>query len=177
MSVESDEQGMPERDGGGGGGVERIIDPDDYNTRRRLKQLHDAKEFVREVKNRVIERETNDPRYDMNVGRRNLAEVVADYLLELRPVLRRNGLEEQFLDEEIDIGNGDPLTFRDFAQRPWYLDRDGNASFRNTTNDAPTIRQSMRAWDICNDYLEEIAGAMFEDGKLPRESEFTSTNP
>jgi len=149
-------------------GIEQIADPDDYNTRRRLRQLHDARERVKEMKNNVLDQEANNPRRtDQSLARRNVAETVVDYILELRPILAQPELqrEEEFLAEEIETVDGEPITFQDLTKRNWF--DDGNV---------PSLRTSMRAWDLCNDYLEEIAGAMFEENSLPSDGSFDATD-
>lgn len=155
-----------EADQDNGRGAERIADPDDYNTRRRLKQLHDAKELVKLEKNDAINDELRDPRkHDRQLHRRNVAEVLADYILELRPILQKLEMEEQFLQEEVEASSG-IVKVEDFRKREWFDDQEN----------APTIRTSMYVWDVCNDYLERVAGAMFERNGLPSDNGFDATD-
>jgi hypothetical protein len=147
--------------------IEQIADPDNYNTRRRLRQLHDAKELVKQQKNTDLNKELQNPRkFNKQISRRNIAELLADYILELRPVLARLDREDEFLDEEVPNDDDDTIALNDIAYRPWYGEE----------STAPSIRTSMAAWDICNDYLEEIAGAMFESKGIPLDNGFDATD-
>jgi len=140
---------------------QRIADPDNYNLRRRLQQIHDAREFVKEVKNRNLGKELSNPRKDTSGRNRAVAEAVTDYATELLPVLSRQGERELFRDE--DIGDQE-LTVGDFID-----DRgapDGNPL-------AYTV--SMKVWTICNRHFEDVAGPQFEDAGLPREKGFDAT--
>lgn len=134
-------------------GVESIADPDNYTTRRWQKQLHDARERVREMKNQVLDRQLEDPRgFNEQIARRNVAEMVADYVLELRPILAQDEFdrEEDFLNEPVRAGDTE-TTLEEFVRRNWFGDEE-----------APPLRVSMDAWDTCNDYLTDISGPEFE---------------
>ncbi len=140
---------------------QRLADPDNYNLRRRLRQLHDAREYVKEVKNETIGRNM------ANSGRNKIdpdpavAEAVTDYVDELLPILSRRDQDDEFLEEEID---GVDITVGDYVRT---RGRVGGESVDYQT--------SMVVWRLCNRYFEQVAGPEFEDESLPKELGFQTT--
>jgi len=139
----------------------RLADPDNYNLRRRLRQLHDAREYVKEVKNQALNSELSNPRQSNDSRDRAVAEAVTDYATELLPVLRRREHADEFRSE--DVGDGE-LTIGEF------IDTRG-------APEATPLRYtlSMKVWSVCNEYFERVAGPEFENESLPRETGFETT--
>lgn len=152
-----------------GGGIERIVDPDNYTLRRRLRQLHDAKERVVERKNAAVlewqmTRDFTERRRDLLV-----AEVVVDYVQELASVLEKQSKtaddedgespdEDEFLNQSVSVSDRRDITLEEFART------------RGRFDGAPLdYRVSMEAWAVCNRYFEDVAGAEFEQGSVAPE--------
>jgi hypothetical protein len=139
---------------GSSGNVGRVVDPDDYNLRRRLKQLHDAKEAVKERKDNVLSIEQSNRQFNPRDRDRFVVEKLVDYIHELRPLLKKIGREEQFLDEAVETPVQDAVTIQSIINSRGYMgDEDGYLSYQ----------ASMAAWDVCNGYFEDVAGAVFEE--------------
>jgi len=149
-------------------GLERIEDPDNYNYRRRLKQLHDARERVIDIKNRALNIQQMERAFSAEKRDRYITERVVDYVHELRPLLEKQGTEDVFLSEEIGSVDGESITMDRFAERR------GRISTGEGTRAIP-YEASMEAWHICNSYFERVAGPEFEDGSLPSDSGFDTT--
>lgn len=132
-------------------GLERIVDPDEYNLRRRLRQLHEAKEAVKQRKDDALELERLNREFTRGMRDRFIVEKVVDYIHELRPLLRKIDREEDFLSEEVAIVDDETVTVQDIISTRGELE-----------NGYLPYAASMDAWDICNDYFENIAGAEFE---------------
>lgn len=147
----------------GQGKLERIADPDNYNVRRRLKQLHDAKERCRETKTNVVRLETTRRTFTERKRDRLVAEDVVDYINELLPVLKKNEQKEEFLDESVDLGRSGEVSVGEFVETRG-TDEDQNKPY--------SYRISMKIWAICNDAFEDIAGAEFQ-----KESPDPGANP
>jgi len=140
---------------------QRLADPENYNLRRRLRQIHDAREFVKEVKNQSLGKELSNPRQNRSGRNRAVAEAVSDYAAELFPILERQERAEEFRDEEI------PRTELSVGE---YLES------RGAPNREPLpYTDSMRVWRIVNQYFEEVAGPKFEDEGLIKERNFDAT--
>jgi hypothetical protein len=140
----------------------RLVDPDNYNLRRRLRQIHDAREYVKEVKNEALGRNL------ANSGRNEIdpdpavAEAVTDYADELLPILRERGRAEVFLEEDLDDVDA---TLGEFLSTRGQLSR----------SRAVPYTVSMQVWRLCNQYFENVAGPEFEDENLPKEIGFETT--
>lgn len=171
-SMMPDQTGDPET----GDGAERLADPEDYNLRRRLRQLHDAKQAVIDSKDRavnatVIEESISKPQRD-----RIVAEKLIDYVRELRPVLDKRTSDtdhketdaESFLEEDVTELDGETITLR------MIVDQHGQIQTENNEGWIP-YQVSMMAWDCCNTYFEEIGGAVFETESLPVDHGFDAT--
>lgn len=141
-------------------GVERIADPDNYNLRRRLKQLHDAKERVRERKSKAVYKELTDRKFKAWKRDQLVAEAVVDYINDLRSLLagKDEADVESFLNESISIDDSTRITIADFVRTRGYPPRQ---------DDIVHYSVSMEVWRICNDHFEEVAGAEFEQQGLP----------
>lgn len=156
-----------EADGSESDGVERIADPDNYNVRRRLKQLHDAKERVREVKGRALQLQMTSREFTTRQRDRFVAEAVVDYINELETVLEQTDEADDFRQETVDVGDG-TVTVEDFC--------DGRGSVN--VGDGPELASfevSMEVWRICNRHFERVAGTEFESKGLPHEESFDTT--
>jgi hypothetical protein len=140
----------------GDGTTGRIEDPDDYNLRRRLKQLHTAKEAVITRKDNALdlERRKNDKQFPPQTRDRFVVEKVVDYIHELRPLLKKVGREDEFCSEIVTFGGGEVSIGE-------IIERRGRAPDQSETEYLP-YEASMAAWDICNEYFEDVAGAVFE---------------
>lgn len=131
--------------------MERVADPNDYNLRRRLKQLHDAKEAVKRRKDNTLELQRLNRDFPAQQRDRLVAEKLVDYIHELRPLLRKTEREKDFLAEEVDGSNGESVTIQSIMESRGYVS--GNYI---------SYSVSMAAWDICNSYFEDVAGVVFE---------------
>lgn len=147
--------------------IERIADPEDYAKRRRLRQLYDAREHVRDVKNRAHRLEITERSVSKQRRDRIIAEALVDYIAELRPILDRRGDDEAFLEEEVETKNGTSITLGDIRTQRGQINTDSGGRFI-------AYQTSMRAWDVANTYFEEIAGATFETEGLPKDTGFQS---
>jgi len=146
-------------------GVERIADPDDYNLRRRLKELRDAKSDVKEMKDRAImlaEDQSNESFWEEDRDRM-VADKLVDYIHELRPSLSHgeDSHEKEFLSSSVSLEDGGEITIEEIATSRGRVDPDSE-DWRHLT-----YQEAMRAWDVCNDYLEKMAGVRFENGAGP----------
>lgn len=142
--------------------IERIADPENYNIRRRLKQLHDAKERARDTSARASRAEITNRKFEERQRDRLVAEAVADYILELKSVLRmREEFDEQrFLSMRAATVSDEKISVGDIVNRRGEL-----------KNSEPIPYQaSMGAWDICNQYMDRIAGPRFDDGMISQDS-------
>lgn len=160
-------------DGGEEEALSRIVDPDDYNLRRRLKQLHSAKEAVKDRKDDALDLERRSRKFTAEDRDRFVVEKLVDYIHELRPLLSKGGRAEQFLDEEVRLRDGETISLEEvLADRGAIIDdrRDGESGEREYL----PYEASMAAWDVCNQYFEDVAGAVFENDGLPTESGFNS---
>lgn len=155
-------------------GVERIADPEDYAKRRRLKQLHDARDRVREIKDEAFRLEKTERTVSERDRDQFVAEALADYIAELRVVLARRGGDEDSGDEE--FLNETVMTRREALAEISIDDirqQRGHVSIEERRVPI-SYETAMRAWDICNSYFEEIAGATFETEGMPKERGFQS---
>jgi len=135
----------------------RVEDPDDYNLRRRLKQLHNAKEAVITRKDNALDLERRKTEKQFSSGDRDrfIVEKVVDYIHELRPLLKKAGREEDFLSEEISSAGTSTVTIDDVIDSRGRIEQESETEYLN-------YRASMAAWDICNQYFEDVAGVVFE---------------
>jgi len=145
--------------------MERVVDPDDYNLRRRLKQLHNAKEAVKHRKDDVLELERVNRTFTAGQRDRFIAEKLVDYIHELRPLLKKIDREEEFLSEEVGTVNSTTVTIQSIIETRGYVSGGDSGRYSDNTNPGECIlyQASMAAWDICNDYFEDVAGAVFEE--------------
>jgi hypothetical protein len=154
--TDSDADGQPDA-------VERITDPEDYSLRRRLRQLHDARERVRDINNRATRAEITTRDFTTDQRDRLVAEAVADYILELTSLMQGSDDHDadEFLDQNITTDDGDhQLTLNDIVARR------GAASIPYLV--------SMQAWDRCNQKFDQMAGPEFDSG-MPTQTGFDST--
>jgi len=144
--------------------TERVEDPDDYNLRRRLKQLHTAKEAVITRKDNALdlERRKTDKEFSSADRDRFIVEKVVDYIHELRPLLKKQERAEEFLEETVTTDGGQEVTIQEVIDRRGRL-TDG------TEADYLGYRASMAVWDICNQHFEQVAGVVFEQESAGRE--------
>jgi hypothetical protein len=140
-------------------GLSAISDPDDYALRRRLKQLHDARDRVVETKQTAVRIETLEREFTELQRDRLVHEDLLDYILELKAVLGRED-QGRDIDEFLSETVGD-ASVNDVETLTTLLNKRGQ--------DPPPYHISMQAWDICNSYLEELAGADLDTG-LPEET-------
>lgn len=148
-------------------GAARIADPENYNLRRRLKQLHDAKERVRNTADAATRAEMTDRQFSDQKRNRLVAEAVSDYILELKSVLNAEERAEEFLEEKVGTVNDVQITLSSLSETRGLVDaEDGRV--------VVPYQASMSAWSICNDYFETVAGAEFEEG-MDTESGFDTT--
>jgi len=152
------------------GDVETIVDPDNFHLRRRLRQLHEAKETVREYKMRAISTRLDDKRVQDKQVNWPIAEAVIDYISELRPLLGRNGLFEDFQEETVLAQNDEEVTIAEFAEARGRWDKISAAN----GDEWVSYETSMRIWEKCNEYFERLAGTEFEKEGLPAEKGFQS---
>lgn len=146
----------------------RIADPENYNLSRRLRQLHDAKESVVEIKDRAVNQEAVDSNFSPSQRDQFVAEKLIDYIRELRPLMKLRENEDDFLNEEVGTVGGQELTLRQICETHGQVEiEDGQAWI--------PYQVSMTAWDLCNDYMEQIAGGTFETQGLPTDEGFDST--
>jgi len=145
---------------------ERVADPENYNLQRRLTQLHSAKEAVTEMKDRALDREATDRTFSAQRRDRFVAEKLTDYILELSSLLSRVDRDDEFLQRTVSY-DGRDLTLQEIIDRRGRVVDDGD--------DPIPYYISMQAWDICNRYFEQVAGAVFESGSMPKEIGFDST--
>lgn len=147
-------------------GIERIADPDDYAVRRRLRQLHDARDAVREVKDEAFRLEKSERSIKPTDRDQFVAERLADYIAEVAVVLEQTDEDhEAFLDEAVQTtGNLD----RDEVTLRQLRDQRGLVGERGVIHYAT----AMRAWVEANRHFENVAGAEFESSGLPTESGF-----
>jgi len=156
----SGEPGPTETVGSNDTGAAKIADPENYNLRRRLKQLHDAKERVRNTADSAVRMEMTDRSFTVQKRDRLVAEAVADYILELKSLLKKRGEDEDFLNTEIGTVENQEITLEYIAQNRGSLTGGGDSTV--IPYDA-----SMSAWAVCNDNLDEFAGAEFEEDSTP----------
>lgn len=140
-------------------GLSAISDPDDYALRRRLKQLHDARDRVVETKQTAVRIETLEREFTELQRDRLVHEDLLDYILELKAVLGRED-QGRDIDEFLSETVGD-ASVDDVETLTTLLNKRGQ--------DPPPYHISMQAWDICNSYLEELAGADLDTG-LPEDT-------
>jgi hypothetical protein len=156
-------------------GTARIADPDDYNLRRRLKQLHNAKEHVKTRKDTLLHREQQQRGRAWTADKRDrfIAEALVDYIHELRPLLKKNDQEDEFLSEEVGAVNSTMVTIETIVDGRGYIPKNGSANRYGIGEDSGMYlpyQYSMVAWDICNDYFEDVAGVVFEQQTEPGEN-------
>jgi len=155
-------------------GIARIADPDDYNLRRRLKQLHNAKETVKTRKDTLLHKEQQKGRvWTADKRDRFIAEALVDYIHELRPLLKKNEQEDDFLSEEVGVVNNTTVTIGTIVDGRGYIAKNGSANRYGIGDDSGKYlpyQYSMVAWDICNDYFEDVAGVVFEQQTEPGEN-------
>ena len=144
--------------------MERVADPDDYNLRRRLRQLHDAKEAVKTRKDESLQLERINRSFTASQRDRFIAEKLVDYIHELRPLLRKAGREEGFLHERVGTVNEIDVTIESIIDNRGYIPNDDPNTQTDNSDSGTYIpyEMSMAAWNICNDYFEDLAGAVFE---------------
>lgn len=151
-------------------GAAKIADPENYNLRRRLQQLHDAKERVGKVGERATLVEMTDRDFTPEQRAELVAEAVADYINELRPLLALRELDEEFLEQGIAPIEGETVTIGDLAEargRLPHRDREASNPLLRTTGDSitgaetPPYEVSMMARSVCDDYFLKIAGVEF----------------
>jgi hypothetical protein len=163
----ADASGTPSESQSDQDGIERIVDPDDYTIRRRLRQLHDARDAVREVKDEAFRLERAERSIKPQDRDRFVAERIADYIAEVAVVVEQVGSEDldAFLETEVDSHENND---REHVTLGEIRDQRGLVGNRGVIHFAT----SMRAWSEVNRVFERIAGAQFESGSLPSESGF-----
>jgi len=169
-SLSSDTDGLStgpsgRSESGGRATMERVVDPDDYNLRRRLKQLHNAKEAVKRRKDDALELERVNRTFTADQRDRFIAEKLVDYIHELRPLLKKIDREEDFLAEEVGTVNSTTVTIQSIIDSRGYVSSGDTSRYSDNTESGGYIpyEATMAAWDICNDYFEDVAGAVFEE--------------
>jgi len=148
-------------------GIERIVDPDDYTIRRRLRQLHDARDAVREVKDEAFRLERAERSIKPHDRDRFVAERIADYVAEVAVVVEQVGSEDvdTFLGTTVDASTENN---REVVELREIRDKRGLVGERGVIHYAT----AMRAWTEVNRTFERIAGAEFQSGSLPTEASF-----
>jgi len=121
--------------------------------------LHNAKEAVVTRKDDALdlERRLNDKEFSSEDRDRFIVEKLVDYIHELRPLLQKAEREEEFLSEEVKAEDGD-ISIETIISTRGRTSQSGSTDGESYLN----YRSSMRAWDICNGYFEDVAGAVFE---------------
>lgn len=165
-------------DDSGDGGVEQIADPDNYAHRRRLKELYDAKERVRETKARALRMDILED-YSITETQRNrvIVEDLVDYIHELMSLLKdREEMLEKFRDESIDLDKHTAVTIDEIARTRGRKQNGARTPGVQLNRDGDPIdyRAAMEAWHVCNDYFEDLAGPDFKRSSMPKESGFQS---
>jgi hypothetical protein len=165
----ADASGTPSESQSDQDGIERIVDPDDYTIRRRLRQLHDARDAVREVKDEAFRLERAERSIKPQDRDRFVAERIADYVAEVAVVVEQVSTEDldQFLETTVAA---DEENDREEVTLGEIRDRRGLVGNRGVIHFAT----SMRAWSEVNRVFERIAGAEFESSGLPQERGFQS---
>jgi hypothetical protein len=156
MSVETGPSGEPGDEPSEDIGAARISDPDDYVLRRRLQQLHDARDRVTETQRNAVRIETIDRGLTATQRNRLVFVDLLNYIRELKAILGQDSPErhDEFMTEVVIDGEGDGQTISGLLDR---------------ANDPPDTAVAMKAWEVCNEYLEEVAGAEIDSG-LPEDT-------
>lgn len=143
----------------GADAIEQIADAGDYNQRRRIKELRDARKEVKDVKTTLV-RTLHQPTTELyrDDARPIVCDALTDYIDELAQTLSLRGRKDELLSEEFEI---------DGADEPVSLDEirhTRGAIGGRTSNDRQylTIAESMDVWRRCNAYFAEIAGVSFD---------------
>lgn len=150
-------------------GIERIQDPENYNHRRWLKQVHDAKSHVGQVLQQITNTRLTDPRSVDKYEDLIMADAVATYVSTLRPFLELQNMEDEFLSETVSIDRYEEITLGEIARtqgKPYDAEQ--------AWDRAIPIEMSVRAWETCNSYLIKITGPQL-DSSMPEQQGFDMT--
>jgi len=139
-------------------GAAEISDPDDYNLRRRLQQLHNAKERVTTTAERTSIMLLDKELFTEQKRDRLVAEAVASFIDELDSLLaaKNEEISEAFNSRTIAKAGGEERTIREFRER--------RGQFEFTDDDGSTrvgvapYGLSMNAHRIASEFLDAVAG-------------------
>lgn len=127
-----------------------VLDPEDYNQNRRLKAIHKAREDVNQALKDVTRGRAE--REEHHATRSNLAQAVAAYGHELRPLMRQADWNHNF---------GEDAPLEDIHE---YIDIMGQIHHRKDDLNRPPVPVSMAAYGILNDFMAEVGlGVDFDD--------------
>lgn len=157
----------PERDGDGDDEPKiSVDDPDDYNLTRRFRQIHGARDHVKDVAEEYG-RNTNDEYAEQY--RELLAQSVASYAIELEPLMTDHESGERIWTRaEIDAPRhpeGKLTGIEDFVTQygriqvvQEYLEDTslGSTRTREEVLGVPDVATIMRIYRLCNTFCREI---------------------
>lgn len=97
---------MTDSNGSDGENIE-VLDPEQYNQNRRLKDIHDAREEVLKLRRRVTQSEDILKKWSEEKRNREFATAVAEYAMQLEPIMERTQPGKELLyEDEVGPYNG-----------------------------------------------------------------------
>jgi hypothetical protein len=154
--------------------VAEPVDPENFNLRRRLQQIHNAKEKVpetiREERKRVVE-DPRDPGITQETYRELVANAVLNFIIEVEPLMQNEGVEgTDIWDDEDVVTIGDvEYTLKELVEQNGYL------KIEDSEGPMP-IWASRQAYRATNRFLASAGLGVKLDEKMPSEEGFDSTN-
>lgn len=144
-------------------GASQISDPDNYNVRRRLQQLHNAKERVADRADRTSIMLLDDPQFTEDRRNRLVAEAVAAFIDELDSLLRatQEELASEFTDEEVAQAAGEVRTIGEFQEGRGVFEYQDDG---DTKRGVAPYGMSMTAYRTASEYLDKVAGPQLDSG-------------
>lgn len=153
----------------------QIEDPENYNLRRRLQQIHDRKENVpttiREESRNVVEDPRNTNGITEERYRELVKDAVIDYIVELEPLMTsdEHPLDQDYWKDvgiELEATDGE-ISLEELVESNGYVD--------GPEGEQPLdIATSRRAYRVANRFLSRAGFGLKFDGSLPHEEDFTS---
>ncbi|QLD84623.1 hypothetical protein HWV23_02760 [Natronomonas halophila] len=150
------------------------VDPENFNLRRRLRQIHNAKEQVPETISEEAKRVVDDPR-DPGISEERYYELVADavlnFIIEVEPLMQNDDLDgtDAWDEDPVFQVNDIEYTLKDIVEN------DGVIETEDGRQPIP-ISASRKAYRATNRFLSTAGFGVEFDQKMPAEEGFDSTS-
>jgi len=148
-----------------------VVDPEDYQKTRRLKEIHQAKKAVQKTRrnrSQIIEDRHDKFTSDgVETYQRELAQAVAQYGNELMPLIRQARETGTLTEEDLTCSLGPDRADMDVIE---FITFDGQVSFDGDMIDCPEVN-SLAVYRALNDIMADLGLGLDLETKQTREWE------